>query len=110
MAGEHLRPEAESTPQIEDLLHALEIEALLRESFPRVERVDYRNSLYFGERDQEDLLAYLRFKLPLLGADPRDVGWSEELESRAVEALRRNGRVVVRKDDTLFICGAPRGG
>lgn len=85
-------------------------EALLRESFSRVERVDYRNSLCFGRNDRDDLLCYLRFKLPLLGADPCDIGWSEQLESRAVEALRHNGSVVIRKDDTLFICGDARGG
>lgn len=80
---------------------------LLRRSFPRVERIDYRNSLSFAEEDREDLLSYLRFKLPLLGAGVcDDEGWPKEMELRATESLRRNGRVLIRKDDTLFICGA----
>lgn len=92
------------------LLHAFSSEngaELLRRSFPRVKRVDYRNSLSFAEEDREDLLSYLRFKLPLLGADVGDDDrWPRELELRAAESLRRNGRVLIRKDDTLFICGA----
>jgi SAM-dependent methyltransferase len=81
-------------------------EGLLRRSFSSVRRVDYRNSLSFAEKDREDLLAYLRFKLPLLGADLCDEDrWPKELELRAAESLRRSGRVLIRKDDTLFICG-----
>jgi SAM-dependent methyltransferase len=82
-------------------------EELLRRSFCRVERVDYRNSLSFADGDREDLLSYLKFKLPLLGADVCDDDrWRRELELRAAESLRRNGRVLIRKDDTLFICEA----
>ena len=80
--------------------------ALLARSFPRVERVDYLNTLSFDEEERGDFLAYLQFKLPLLHPGARyETGLPETLARRASESLRRSGRVTVNKDDTLFLCG-----
>jgi len=85
-------------------------EVLLSGSFPTVERVDYLNALSFGEGDRSDFLAYVQFKLPLLNPGPSDDEvWSEALIRRASDSLRRSGRVIVQKDDALFICGGPDG-
>jgi len=85
-------------------------EALLAGSFPRVERVDYLNALSFNEEDHGDFLAYVRFKLPLLSPSPSyDEVRPEALTRRASDSLRQSGRVIVQKDDTLFICGGPDG-
>jgi SAM-dependent methyltransferase len=80
-------------------------EPLLSRTFPRVERVDYRNALTFGEDDCEDLLDYLRFKLPLIGSQARlrEEGLEDSIE-RACGALSHGG-VTFQKDDTLFVCG-----
>jgi SAM-dependent methyltransferase len=85
-------------------------EDLLAGSFPTVERVDYQNALSFEGEDQDDFLAYVQFKLPLLSPPERyDEGGPEALVRRASDWLRRSGRVIVEKDDTLFICGGPDG-
>jgi SAM-dependent methyltransferase len=83
--------------------------ALLAGTFSEVERVDYLNRLTFSEDDGEDLMEYLRFKIPLLlpgveaGTD-LPVG----LLACASDALHRCGRVIVEKDDALFVCGGSR--
>lgn len=84
--------------------------ALLAGTFREVERVHYLNTLTFEEPDLGDLLAYLSFKLPLVRAGVR---YGAELPrsfvDAASEALRRHGRIVVEKDDTLFACRGVRG-
>lgn len=81
-------------------------EELLTRSFPRVERVDYLNTLSFSEEERGDFLSYLQFKLPLLLPGARyERGLPETLARRVSESLRRTGRVTVNKDDTLFLCG-----
>ena len=85
-------------------------EVQLARSFRDVERVDYENSLSFYEENRGELLAYLQFKLPLLDPGARfETGVPYELGRRASETLRRNGRVIVQKDDALFLCGGPDG-
>jgi ubiquinone/menaquinone biosynthesis C-methylase UbiE len=61
-------------------------EALLARDFPQVARVDYRNSLSF-----------------------RREGLPEAVTRRASQSLHSRGRVIVQKNDTLFICGGPDG-
>lgn len=81
---------------------------LLAAWFRRVERRNYLNTLTFEERDLPDLLAYLSFKLPLVRAGAR---YGAELPASFVAAasaaVRRQGRLVVDKDDTLFVCREP---
>jgi ubiquinone/menaquinone biosynthesis C-methylase UbiE len=84
--------------------------ALLAHTFARVERVDYLNTLTFREDHREDLMEYLRFKIPLLEADAlEETDLPEGLMARAADSLHRWGRVVVEKDDALFVCGGHRG-
>jgi SAM-dependent methyltransferase len=83
--------------------------SLLEPWFGEVERVDYQNSLVFEADEHEDLLAYLRFKLPFLA--PGSAAGSELPESlwQAVhESLSRQGRVVLSKNDAAFRCRMPR--
>lgn len=85
--------------------------ALLASVFPHVEHIHYLNTLTFEEDDLGDLLAYLSFKLPLVRAGVR---FGAELPRSFVEAaaaaLRSRGRLVVEKDDTLFVCGGAAAG
>ncbi len=79
-------------------------------SFGEVRRIDYENSLSFYEEDRGDLLAYLQFKLPLLDPGARfEKGVPYELTRRASDTLRHSGRVIVQKDDALFLCGGNDG-
>jgi SAM-dependent methyltransferase len=85
-------------------------EALLARDFAQVARVDYRNSLSFQREDRADFLTYLQFKLPLLSPGATfGKGLPEAVNKRASESLHGRGRVIVQKDDTLFICGGPDG-
>lgn len=78
--------------------------------FARVERREYRNQLTFGEQDLGDLLAYLAFKLPMVRPGARfGVDLPDAFVEAASSALRRQGRLTVEKDDTLFVCGGAHG-
>jgi hypothetical protein len=74
-----------------------------------VERVDYANALVFEASDRDELLEYLRFKLPFVAPD-----WApgQELPGPLEEAVRaslsRDGRVVLAKDDAAFRCWRPQ--
>jgi SAM-dependent methyltransferase len=79
--------------------------------FAEVERVDFVNSLVFdAERGDDDWLAYVRFKLPLLlPTDGLEQGTAPAglLESaRAI--LASEHRIVIDKSDTGFRCRRPR--
>jgi len=80
----------------------------LGEWFGEVNRVDYQNSLHFDAEHADELLAYLRFKLPLMvaGVSPGD-DLPKEIETAARGALSRFGAVVVEKDDAIFRCRRP---
>jgi hypothetical protein len=74
-----------------------------------VTRIDYRNTLRFGEEDPSAFLEYLHFKVPLLFPGARfEAELPAALIDRAREKLRRDGQVLVEKDDALFCCGGPR--
>jgi ubiquinone/menaquinone biosynthesis C-methylase UbiE len=76
--------------------------------FRQVERIDYHNALRFDTGHLEDLLTYLRFKLPLLvpDAQPGD-DLPEALARFARDSLADGGQVLVVKDDAVFHCGSP---
>lgn len=83
--------------------------ALLEDTFREVERVHYLNTLTFEEPDLGDLLAYLSFKLPLVRTGVRfGAELPDSFVQAASEALRHRGRIVVDKDDTLFVCKGMR--
>ncbi|MFH1464732.1 MAG: class I SAM-dependent methyltransferase [Pseudomonadota bacterium] len=82
---------------------------LLAPSFGRVERVDYPNRLRFGPEHEDDLLAYLAFKLPVLLSEPPpgpDLPPAVAASARAT--LCAHGEVWVEKDDACFRCWEPR--
>jgi len=81
---------------------------LLERHFDEVTRIDYRNALRFAPRDLDDLLTYLRFKLPLLTPDSRPgCGLPEAYGDYARALLLRTGRVRILKNDTVFHCRSP---
>ncbi|MCK4340470.1 MAG: methyltransferase domain-containing protein [Phycisphaerae bacterium] len=84
-------------------------ERLLRPWFGDVERVDYQNSLSFEATQYEDLLAYLRFKLPFLLSDVQPDGKLPESLARAARAsLSQQARLVFEKNDAAFRCRKPQ--
>jgi SAM-dependent methyltransferase len=83
---------------------------LLRSWFARVERVEYRNELRFGPQDTEDLLRYVRFKLPLLWPKtPLSGEIPDDLRQRLTNTFRRDGRFIMDKNDAIFRCRARQG-
>ncbi len=84
-------------------------QAILSRFFGDVSQLDYRNSLRFSADYLDELLAYLRFKLPLLvpGAKPGDE-LPEALAHSARESLSRTGEVIVEKSDAVFRCRHPQ--
>jgi SAM-dependent methyltransferase len=82
---------------------------LLGRFFEEVETIAYPNALRFGPEHVEELLHYVRFKLPWLlpqVGHPAEV--PEELRKRLVDSLRRDGGFVMEKDDAIFRCRKPR--
>lgn len=82
--------------------------SLLSQWFGEVTQIDYQNSLRFEAEHTDELLAYLRFKLPLLDSNskPGD-DLPEAIVRSARAALSRFGEVVVEKDDAVFRCRRP---
>ena len=82
---------------------------LLKPWFGEVERIDYHNALRFEATEHEDLLDYLRFKLPFLSPGSAPGGELPEPLWQAVqESLSYQGRVVLAKNDAAFRCRMPR--
>jgi ubiquinone/menaquinone biosynthesis C-methylase UbiE len=81
---------------------------LLQRWFAEVLRIDYHNSLRFRAKHKDDLLTFLRFKLPVLvpGSQPGD-DLPAELAAYAEQSLARDGEVVVEKNDAVFRCRSP---
>jgi len=81
---------------------------LLSRSFGEVACIDYRNYLCFKNEHVDELLTYLRFKLPHLvpGAKPGD-----ELPDAIVRFVRDRtaiaGELIVEKNDAVFRCWRP---
>jgi SAM-dependent methyltransferase len=76
--------------------------------FEDVRRIEYHNTLVFEAAHQEELLAYLRFKLLLLAPQAALAGELAEALAHACEVLACLGRVVLEKDDAAFHCTRPR--
>jgi SAM-dependent methyltransferase len=83
-------------------------ERQLRPLFREVQRVDYTNTLVFDHTHVEDLLAHVRFKLPLLlpAAPPREL--PPQLAATVRAALAPGGQVRIEKNDAAFRCRGPR--
>ncbi|MBU0718285.1 MAG: class I SAM-dependent methyltransferase [Planctomycetes bacterium] len=80
----------------------------LEKCFGEVTRIDYRNRLRFGPDHADDLLVYLRFKLPFLVPNcEHGDDLPVELARYATEALARDGGLVISKDDAVFRCRSP---
>ena len=84
-------------------------ERLLSPWFGEIHRVEYRNSLAFGPQQQDDLLAYVRFKLPML-MPGEDAGGElpEALARAALAALSRPGGLLIDRSDAAFHCRKPK--
>jgi SAM-dependent methyltransferase len=80
---------------------------MLRPWFAEVERVDYRNSLVFEAAQEDELLAYLRFKLVFLAPDGSLSNDLSAALARAARTLRTQGRVILEKSDAAFRCRPP---
>ncbi len=81
----------------------------LSRSFGEIVRIDYANSLRFAREHEDELMTYLRFKLPFLvpGSTPEDDLPADLL--RFVETLMsQNGEVIVDKSDAAFRCRRPQ--
>ena len=80
----------------------------LQKWFGEVTRVDYHNCLRFQPEHLEELLTYVKFKMPLLvpGSQPGD-DVPEHLERSAKASLFTLGHVIVEKDDAAFRCRSP---
>lgn len=82
---------------------------LLAPWFGEVGRVEYHNSLAFGVAEHDDLLAYLRFKLPFLAPASEPGSELPEPLWRTIQAsLSHQGRVVLAKNDAAFHCRKPQ--
>lgn len=83
--------------------------ATLQVYFDGVEKIDYENSLCFDSDHLDDLLQYVRFKLPLLLPDPASVGdLTTLLQDRISERLSLGSVLVMDKNDAVFRCRLPR--
>ncbi|HNQ21591.1 MAG TPA: class I SAM-dependent methyltransferase [Phycisphaerae bacterium] len=77
--------------------------------FEDVRRVDYKNELRFERAHLDELLAYVRFKVPLLFPGARADGPVPPAQAEHVRAtLSRRGTVIIEKDDAIFHCRRPR--
>ncbi len=77
--------------------------------FEDVEKIEYENSLFFDSDHLDDLLRYVRFKLPLLLPQPavtQDI--PKALQDYISEWLSRGSVLVMDKNDAIFRCRLPR--
>ncbi|MBN2114587.1 MAG: class I SAM-dependent methyltransferase [Acidimicrobiia bacterium] len=82
---------------------------LLERHFSHVEARPYPNTLEFEIGDLTEFLTLVRYKAPqLVPADGEPPTPPEEIEERARDMLRYMGRVVIEKDDAIFVCTGPR--
>jgi SAM-dependent methyltransferase len=78
---------------------------MLGRFFEEVETIIYPNVLRFEPQHLEDLLHYVRFKLPwLLPEGCRSANMVEDLRERLATTLRQDGGFVIEKDDAIFRC------
>jgi len=83
--------------------------ALLERHFETIECIDYPNELRFGPQDRDEILTYLRFKLPLLEPGARaDDEVPASMRLSVARWLDTHGELVVEKGDAGFRCRRPR--
>lgn len=83
--------------------------AKLQLYFDEIEKIEYENSLFFDSDHLNDLLRYVRFKLPLLLPDPASGDdMPKLLQERISEWLSRGSVLVMDKNDAIFRCRLPR--
>jgi SAM-dependent methyltransferase len=83
--------------------------SLLNRHFGRIETVVYPNDLRFEPRHLDELLHYVRFKLPWLLPEGCPCGeLPDELRQRLTRALSAERSFVMEKDDAIFRCRDPR--
>lgn len=86
----------------------------LERYFSEVERLDYTNSMIFDERHIDDLLYYLQKKKILIYKEVMDImpermGEMEQcVENKIIEYSRRNGSLMLNKNDAVFRCRNPK--
>lgn len=83
--------------------------AKLQVYFDGVEKIEYENCLFFDADHLDDLLQYVRFKLPLLLPNPavaEDI--PKSLQDYISERLSRGSVLVMDKNDAIFRCRLPR--
>lgn len=111
-----VEPPAE--PAIGRLLRRFSLEngeEQLRGHFGRIEKIPFENDLSFPQSDIEDCVDYLGKKRNLLfkevfDANPQRVDEALSCFYRELrESARREGKVVITKDDCIFRCFNPRG-
>jgi SAM-dependent methyltransferase len=102
---------ADNAPHLA-VLHRFSAETgsdLLAPWFASVETREYPNDLVFGSGDLEALLAYVRFKLPLIVRGfPLGMDVPRPIAARAAARLEQDGRIEIAKDDRVFVCREPR--
>lgn len=82
---------------------------LLARFFTEIETLVYPNQLRFEPEHLDDLLHYVRFKLPWLFPEGRcSDELPDELRERLTRALSRDHVFVMEKDDVIFRCRNPR--
>ena len=73
--------------------------------FERVERLDYSNDLCFESDQMEDLFEYVDFKMPMLLADGAVPTMRlQDLKERISASVSSAGRIIIEKDDAIFLC------
>jgi len=110
--------EAPGEPAIGRLLRNFSLEngeAQLREHFGRIEKIPFENDLSFPQGDIEDCIDYLGKKRNLLfkeifDTNPKMIDEALSCFYRELrESARRQGSVVITKDDGIFRCFEPGG-
>jgi len=81
---------------------------LLAKYFGEITQKDYYNSLTFDSESVDELLSYLKFKLPFFIPDSKpDDELPGSIADYAQTMLSRLGKVVLEKNDTTFRCRSP---
>ncbi|MFH1416733.1 MAG: class I SAM-dependent methyltransferase [Planctomycetota bacterium] len=101
----------EGAPALLDLIRRFSAENggdILARAFGKIKRIDYANSLRFRADQVDDLLAYIRFKLPLMvpGADS-DGELPVQLVKHVRSEMAARGFVAMEKNDAVFQCWSP---
>ncbi len=82
---------------------------LLSPSFGCVDRIGFSNTIRFEAEHVDELLAYMRFKLPLLYPDADPGGaLPMALEHCVRHSMSRRHTMVFNKSDAVFRCRSPR--